>query len=184
MSSENQTKITGYTKYPISSILNYNTTTLLHYLLGGYGIILGFNFSSIAIIFGILYTAYSLIQMYILMPLMVCPNCVYYKLENSLCISGMNIFSKKIAEEGKIENFGNRGKGLFCHNNLYMAAKVVPIIAMIPALIINFSFPILIVFVLVVGLFVYRIFILFPKVACIHCRAAYTCPNAIQMGIK
>ncbi len=37
-----------YTRYPISNILIYNGTTILHYLLGGIGIILGYNIPWIA----------------------------------------------------------------------------------------------------------------------------------------
>jgi hypothetical protein len=37
-----------YTKYPLSSVLIYNGTTILHYLLGGVGIILGYNIPWIA----------------------------------------------------------------------------------------------------------------------------------------
>lgn len=122
--------------------------------------------------------------MYVLMPLMVCPNCVYYRLKDSLCISGLNLLSKKIAPQGDIKDFADRGEGLFCHNNLYMAAKILPIVAMIPALILNFSFSLLVVFLAVVGLFLFRIFVVFPKIACVHCRAKNICPNAEAMGLS
>jgi hypothetical protein len=78
-------------------------------------------------------------QMYVIMPLTVCPNCVYYRMNDARCISGLNVISKRIAKEGDPKDLPKRGEGLFCHNNLYMAALVVPIIAMIPALILNFS---------------------------------------------
>ena len=133
-------RIKVYTRYPLSSIFNYNCTTTVHYLFGGIGIIVGYNFSLAAYIFGTLYLAFALMQMYLLMPLIVCPNCVYYRMNNSLCVSGMNVVSRKISKEGNLQDFPKRGKGLFCHNNLYMAALIIPIIAMIPAVIINFSF--------------------------------------------
>ena len=79
-----------YTRYPLSSILTYNGTTIAHYLLGGTGIILGYN-SWIGYLLGSLYIVLSLAEMYMHMPLKVCPNCVYYKLDNSLCISGLNV---------------------------------------------------------------------------------------------
>lgn len=43
-----KTKTEVYTKYPLSSVLIYNGTTILHYLLGGVGIILGYNIPWIA----------------------------------------------------------------------------------------------------------------------------------------
>ena len=81
-------------------------------------------------------------------------------------------------------NFANRGQGIVCHNNAYMAALFIPVVAMIPALVISFSFPLLGLFLALVGLMVFRMFVVFPKVACVHCRAKRECPNAQAMGIS
>ena len=171
-----------YTRYPLSSILIYNGTTITHYVLGGIGIILGYS-SRIGFLLGALYMAFSFAEMYLHMPLKVCPNCVYYSLDNSLCISGLNIVSRKVAKEGKIRDFANRAKGLFCPNKLYIASLVIPIIAMIPALILDFSAPVLAILLIVVGLLVFRFFIIFPKIACVHCRAKNVCPQAQSMKL-
>jgi hypothetical protein len=180
----NTAKSGGYTRYPLSSLVIYNGVTVLHYLLGGIGIIVGYSSSWVAYLFGSLYLIFAFVQMYVIMPLVVCPNCVYYRLEDSICISGMNVLSKKIAKQGDIKDFPKRGEGLFCHNNLYMATKIVPILAMIPALFLNFSFSLLTIFLVVIGLFLFRIFVLFPKIACVHCRARNICPNAKAMGLN
>ncbi|MFC1868677.1 hypothetical protein ACFL0H_11160 [Thermodesulfobacteriota bacterium] len=184
MFSDTRGKAEVYTRYPLSNTLIYNGTTILHYLFGTAGIIMGYNFSSAAYTFSILYLLFSLVQMYVLMPLMVCPNCVYYRTDNSLCVSGLNIFSKRIAKQGEINKFSNRAKGLFCHNNLYMAALFIPVIAMIPAVILNFSFTLLIILLVVLGLLLFRFFVIFPKTACIHCMAKKQCPNAQVMGLS
>jgi hypothetical protein len=89
-----------------------------------------------------------------------------------------------MVKEGNIKDFPKRGQGLFCHNNLYMAAKLIPILAMIPALFLNFSFVLLTIFLTVVGLLLFRIFVIFPKIACVHCRAKNICPNAKAMGLS
>ncbi len=118
------------------------------------------------------------------MPLTVCTNCVYYRLNNSLCISGLNVISVKFARESDIKAFQKRAEGLFCHNNMYMASLFIPVIAMIPAIILNFSFFLLAILLAVVGLLLFRFFIIFPKIACIHCGAKNICPNAKSMGIS
>jgi hypothetical protein len=169
-----------YTKYPVSSLIIYNGTTILHYALGGAGIILGYE-CWIGYFLGSLYLAFSFIEMYVHMPLKVCRNCVYYRLKNSLCISGLNVVSRKIAKEGDVKNFPNRAKGMFCPNNLYIASLVIPIVAMIPALILNFSFAILAIFLIVIGLLVFRFFVIFPRIACVHCRTKHICPQAQSM---
>jgi hypothetical protein len=173
-----------YTRYPLSSLLIYNGTTILHYLLGGAGIIVGYNFSVVGVIFGYLYFAFSFLEMYVVFPLTVCPNCVYYRLENSLCISGLNVVARLLAKEGKSDDFPKRSKGLLSNNNLYMATLLIPIIAIIPALILNFSFLLLVLFIGLMGLMTFRFFVIFPKIGCLHCRAKFKCPQAEAMGVR
>jgi len=176
-----RTKPTLYTKYPISSVFIYNGTTIAHYVLGGIGIILGYG-SWVGYSLGLLYLVFSFIEMYVHMPLKVCCNCVYYRLDSSLCISGLNLVSRKMTKEGSVKNFSNRAKGVFCPNNLYIASLVFPIIAIIPALILNFSFSVLVILLVLVGLLLFRFFVIFPKIACVHCRAQNICPQAQSMG--
>ena len=184
MLSDTKANAELYTRYPLSSVLTYNGITILHCLLGSTGIIMGYNFSSAAYIFGTVYLLFSLFQMYILLPLKVCPSCVYYRAVNSLCISGLNILSKRITKKGEMKNFPYRGKGLFCHNNLYIAALFIPLIAMIPAVILNFSFKLLTILLVVMALLLFRFLVVFPRTACIHCMAKKQCPNAQAMGLS
>ena len=179
VSSKKSVKV--YTRYPLSSILIYNGTTALHFLLGGTGMILGYS-SWIGYLLGSLYLAFSFVEMYVLMPLQVCPNCIYYGLVNSLCISGLNVVSRKMAKEGNVKDFPRRAEGPFSPNNLYIASLVIPIIAMIPALVLNFSFLVLAVLLIMVGLLLSRFFVLFTKITCIHCRVKNVCPQAWSMG--
>jgi hypothetical protein len=173
-----------YTRYPYSSVFIYNSVTAIHFTLGGLGIFVGYNFSWPALIGGTVYLALAFFEMYILMPLTVCPNCVYYKIEGSLCVSGMSVVSRKIAGEGDASRFAERAQGLLCHNNWYMASLFVPLIALLPALFINFSPLLLIIFLTVLGLLLFRFFVIFKRIACIHCRAKRMCPNAQSMGIE
>jgi hypothetical protein len=185
MQSEKDTKAELYSRYPLSSVLIYNGSTILHFLLGGIGIALGYRFSPWAgYTFGVLYFVLSFVEMYVIMPLTVCPNCVYFRVKDSLCVSGLNILSKKIAKEGDLKDFARRAAGLFCPNNLYLASLIVPLLAMIAAMIVNFSGALLLIFLAVVGLLLFRFFIIFPKVACLHCRAKHECPQAGAMGVR
>ena len=163
------------------SVFIYNGTTIAHYLLGGAGIILGFS-SWVGFLLGSLYLAFSFLEMYVHMPLKVCPNCVYYSLPNSLCISGLNLVSRRVAREGSVKAFSNRAKGPFCPNNLYIASLAFPILGIIPALILNFSLLVLVILLVLVGLLLFRFFVIFPKIACVHCRAQNICPQAKSMG--
>jgi hypothetical protein len=179
-----ETKVAVYARYPWSYLLLYNGTTVLHYLLGGFGIALGYNFSWPAYLLAALYTAFAFVEMYLVMPLQVCPNCVYYRMKDSRCVSGLNLVSRRIAREGDLKHFANRAKGLLCHNNMYIASLAIPVIAMIPALIINFSLLLLAVFLIVMGLLLFRFFVMLPRMVCLHCAAKRECPNAQAMGLS
>jgi len=101
-----------------------------------------------------------------------------------LCISGLNVVSRKIAREQNDDEFPNRSKGLLCPNNLYLFSLVAPIVALIPAIVLHFSLLVLCVFLVLVGLLIFRIFIIFSKIGCLHCYAKFVCPQAEQMGVR
>ena len=170
-----------YTKYPVSSVLLYNGATAGHYTLGGIGIMLGYG-SWFGYALGVLYLAFSFIEMYVQMPIKVCRNCVYYRLDNSVCISALNLVSRRVVGEGTVKDFKNRAAGPLCANNLYIASLAFPIIAIVPALIIEFALPVMLVLAALVVLLLFRFFVIFPKIACVHCRAQNICPQARSMG--
>lgn len=179
-----RTKAKVYRRYPKANILIYNGSTAAHFILGGLGIFLGYGYTLVAILFGVVYLSFAFGEMYLVMPFKVCPNCPYYRMKDSLCVSGMNVVSRKLAGEGNPKDFKKRAEGLLCPNNLYMASLMIPIIAMIPALIFDFSFLLLVIFAAVVALLLFRFFVIFMKIACIHCAAKYVCPQAGQMGVR
>ena len=180
-----ETKAELYKRYPVPSVLLYNGSTVLHFLLGAAGIVLGYrSWPWLGYALGFVYLVFSLAEMYILMPLKVCPHCVYYRLKGGLCISGLNVVSQRFAKEGDSNRFPQRAEGLLCPNNLYLASLVVPILALIPALIVSFSWLVLAILVALVGLLLFRFFVIIPKVACVHCFAKYQCPQAAAMGVR
>ena len=174
-----------FLRYPLSTPWIYNGTTVLHFGLGGAVIFLGYAFAGwIAPLFGALYLAFAFGEMYLLMPLRVCPHCVYYGLDGARCVSALNLWSRRIARPGNIAKFGRRAEGLFCPNNLYMASLILPIVAAIPALILRFLWPVLGMLLGLVGLLVFRFFVIFPRLGCLHCRGKFICPQAASMGVR
>lgn len=174
----------GFLRYPISRLVVYNGITVLQYLLGGLALALGFGLSLAGYALAGLYLVYAFGQMYLLMPLMVCRHCTYYTLPEARCISGLNLAAKRIAGPGSKENFSLRAQGLLCHNNFYLASFVLPILLLIPALIVNFSFGVLALLLALVVLVAVRMLIVIPRVACGDCQARNLCPNAQQMGLS
>jgi hypothetical protein len=180
-----ETKAQLYKRYPVSSVLLYNGSTVLHFLLGGAGIMLGYrSWPWLGYGLGFLYLAFALAEMYVVMPLAVCRHCVYCRLEGSLCISGLNRVSQRLAKEGDPKRFAQRAEGLLCPNNLYLLSLVAPILALIPALILSFSWPLLAILVTLLGLLLFRFFVIVPRIACLHCYAKHQCPQAEAMGVR
>ena len=173
-----------YRKYSFFRVFIYEFSTILHYLIGGLGLIIGYTFLWWGYLIGLFYIIFAFLQMYVLMPLTVCPNCVYYRMEDSRCVSGLNKISRKLAKEGNPEDFPKRAEGVFCYNNIYMATLFFPIVASVPALIFNFSLLLSIMFLIVLGLLVFRFFVIFPKIACLHCNAKFTCPIGEKIGVR
>jgi hypothetical protein len=174
-----------YKRYRPENILIYNAATILHFILGGAGIILGYNqWHTAAVVGGIIYLVFAFGQMYVLMPLVVCPNCVYTRLRDGLCISGLNLISRKLVRARKGDDLAKRAQGALSPNNLYLASLLLPLLALIPAMIIHFSWGLPVIFVILLGLLAFRFLIIFPKLACIHCQAKYKCPQAAMLGVR
>jgi len=174
-----------YTRYPVSTPWIYNLTTGFHFGLGSAGILIAYAFAGwIGTVLGTLYFVFAFGEMYVLMPLKVCPNCVYYALKDSVCVSALNVLSQRIARPGDIAVFGKRARGLLCPNNLYLASLILPILGIIPGLILDFSVPLLAIQIALVALLVFRFFVLLPKLGCLHCRAKFVCPQAATMGVR
>jgi len=174
-----------YHRYPAANILIYNGSTVLHFALGGFGITVGYgSWGWLGYLLGITYLIFAFGEMYLVMPFAVCPCCVYYRLDGGLCISGLNAVSRKLTPAGKAADFAKRAQGLFCPNNMYIASLAIPIVALIPALILNFSWYVLVILGALLGLLAFRFFVIFPKLACVHCLAKFKCPQAGMMGVR
>jgi hypothetical protein len=178
--------VTGksYIYYPLSSILTYNGVTVAHFLLASYGLYLGYGQGMIGTVIALVYGVFAFGQMYVIMPLRVCPNCSYFRLKDGRCVSALNLLSRRIAKPGNPQHFARRAKGILCHNNLYMAALILPVPLLVIGLILDFSLALLLIAAAVTGLLLVRFFVLFPKVACGHCAARQKCPNAAMMGLS
>lgn len=178
------TRSEPYTIYPLSSVILFNATTLLHFALASTGLYLAFSGSWAGPVLALAYLAFALGQMYVLMPLRVCPNCSYYRMDEARCVSALNLLARRIAYQGKPQHFKRRAKGPLCHNNLYLAALAVPIPLLLAGLALEFSAAVLVLTVSVAALLVFRIAVLFRRTACPNCAAKQRCPNAARLGIR
>jgi len=68
-------KATLYTRYPGSSITIYNLVTILHFALGGAGIMLGYNFSWLLVVLLLAVVGLLLFRFFAIFGRIACPHC-------------------------------------------------------------------------------------------------------------
>jgi len=219
-----------YRRYPLAIVVLFHAVTVSHYALGAMGIVIGYDrWSDLSLLLGTVYFATSLMGQYWLMPVLVCPGCVY-RLRVALiaaelarrqaleagkperaaavtrearellgeaavlaagavdvdvlprCASGLNIVSSRRSPPADPSLFMARGSGPMCHNNHLLVALLAPLVLMVPVLWLNFSWALPALFVAVLGLLLFRMGVLFPRIACPRCEARGKCPNAQSMG--
>lgn len=171
-------------RYPASSVVLYNGVTVLHFGLATAGLVVAFSrWPFVGGLLGAVYCVFAFAQMYLIMPLTVCPYCVYRTLSDSRCVSGLNLLSPRFSRVRSPEEFGRRAEGVLCHNNVYMGALAAPLALIAVGLVLNFSVAGVVCLALLAGLLACRYFGLFKRVACPHCAMKGRCPNAKAMGI-
>lgn len=129
-----------YRIYPVRSVALYNVVTLLHFGLGAAGILIAYGrWPALGWMLALLYLAIARGQMYVMMPLVVCPSCVYRTMSRARCVSALNIVSAGMRRSGPPADFARRAEGALCHNNLYLGSLIAPVPLILIGLMINFS---------------------------------------------
>jgi hypothetical protein len=172
-------------RYGLASVLFYNGLTLAHYLLGAAVLLTAYRERPfIAWPLALAYVVFALVQFYVLMPLCVCPGCVYRSIPGSRCVAGLNSLSAKLRPSaGVVAEFEERAQGVLCHNTLYVAALVAPLALAIPGLVLAFSWLAVGLAVAVLLLIAVRVEVVFRHLGCPHCLARRWCPNARAMRV-
>ena len=171
------------TVYPLPRVILYNAVTILQIALAGLGLYMAFAASWIGPVSAIVYLVFATGTLYVLQPLRVCPHCPYYRTEGARCISGLNLLARRITHQGKPQYFKRRAKGPLCHNNLHLTALFAPFPLLLLGLALDFSVALLAVTAVLAALVVFRIAVLYRRLACPGCEAKQRCPNAARLGI-
>ena len=87
-----------YNVYPLTSVLLYNGVTVVHFGLGALGLLISYRtWPSAAWVLSGAYLLFALTQMYVLMPLKVCPSCAYRRMDGARCVSALNLVSARFS---------------------------------------------------------------------------------------
>ena len=89
---------TIHTRYPLSSITLYNGVTVAHFGVAAAGLVIAFSrWPVVGWLLGVAYVIFAFVQTYLIMPLTVCPYCVYRTLNDSRCVTGLNLLSPRFS---------------------------------------------------------------------------------------
>ncbi|MBN1799138.1 MAG: hypothetical protein JW822_11205 [Spirochaetales bacterium] len=138
---------------------------------------MGYDFLWFRYLFGLFYLLFAFVHAYIILPLVICPHCPYFTLENARCMSGLNIISVMITTKGTGKNFKTRAKGFSSYDSFFWFSMVLPFPLVLPAFIINFSIQLVIACVLLSASLAFRLFYIIPNISCAHCKAKTKCSH-------
>jgi len=172
-------------RFGLASVLFYNGLTLAHYLTGAGVLLAAYRERPfLAWPLALAYLVFAVVQFYVLMPLCVCPGCVYRSISGSRCVAGLNALSARLRPSaGAVAEFEERSQGVLCHNTLYVAALVAPPLLAIPGLVLAFSWLTASLAGVVLLLIAVRVEVVFRHLGCPHCLARRWCPNARAMHV-
>jgi hypothetical protein len=171
-------KLRSFRRYPAWRVLIVNVLTLAHYPAGASAIVFAYpTHPLLGWPIGLAYFVYATAQLYVLMPLLVCPGCVYRSIQGGRCASGLNVISARLRAPLQAAAFEARTQGALCQSSLCLWSLLVPLPIALPGLLISFSWTGLALSLTVAALSIARLAGVFRLVACAHCLARW-CPVA------
>lgn len=161
---------TVFRKYPLRIVVLVNAATIIAIILGTAGIMVGFrDWPGLAFGLATLYFAFAVLHTYLIMPIAVCPACVY-RLGCRGGIRPAGPGEKPHRAVAPVAPLGPDTPRYACGRNV------------LAALFLAFGWVLLGLLAASVALLAFRMFVLFPRIVCAHCTARPDCPNAGGMG--
>lgn len=170
----------SFKRYPLWRVLGLNGLTLGHYALGCAAILVVYrSYPILGWPIGLAYLVFAVVQLYVLMPLVVCPGCVYRTVRDGRCASGLNLVSARLCPpSARANEFEERTSGALCQSSLCLWSWVLPVPLALPALAVSFSWLGLTLTATVAVLALVRVTVVERLVVCSHCLARRWCPVA------
>ena len=167
-----------FRRYPLWRVLGLNGLTVAHYLVGCGAILVAYrHYPLLGWPVGLAYLVFAVVQLYVLMPLVVCPGCVYRTMRGGRCASGLNLISARLCPPTPgAAGFEERAHGALCEHSLCLWAWVLPVPLALPGLALSFSWPALALTVAVAALAVLRLAVVARRAVCPRCLARRWCP--------
>ena len=169
-----------FRRYPLWRVVALNGLTVVHYLVGGGAILAAYrDYPIVGWPLGVAYLVFAMVQLYVLMPQVVCPGCVYRTIRDGRCPSGLNLISARLAPPAaSAVEFGQRTHGALCQSSLCLWSWLMPVPLALPGLVVSFSWTAASLTAVVAALAVARLTIVARVAVCPHCLARRWCAEA------
>jgi hypothetical protein len=169
-----------FRRYPLWRVVALNGLTVVHYLVGGGAILAAYrDYPIVGWPLGVAYLVFAMVQLYVLMPQVVCPGCVYRTIRDGRCPSGLNLISARLAPPAaSAVEFGQRTHGALCQSSLCLWSWLLPVPLALPGLVVSFSWTAASLTAVVAALAVARLTIVARVAVCPHCLARRWCAEA------
>jgi hypothetical protein len=165
-------------RYPLWRVLCLNGLTVAHYVIGCVAVLVAYrSYPLLGWPIGLAYLVFALVQLYLLMPLVVCPGCVYRTVHGGRCARGLNVVSARLCSSSTgLTGFRERSHGAFCQSNMCLWAWALPVPLALPGVCVSFSWQALTLTTAVSVLTILWLTVTVRRVVCLHCLARRWCP--------
>ena len=155
-----------------------NALTLGHYVVGCAAVLAAYrSYPVLGWPIGLAYLVFAVVQFYVLMPVIVCPGCVYRTMRGGRCASGLNLLSARLCPPSPPPGgFAERGSGAVCQNSLCLWSWILPVPLAVPGLVLSFSWLALALTATVAAFAAARLIVVERLAVCPHCLARRWCP--------
>lgn len=166
-------------RYPLWSVIGLNLLTAVHFAVGCGAIILAWHtVPLVAWPVGIAYLVFAAVQAFVLMPLVVCPGCVYRTVAGARCPSGLNLVSARLGPPaGDTAEFRRRSSGPLCQTSLSLCSWGFPPLMALAGLAVHLSWPAAVLAAALAASLALRV-LLGRASGCTHCLSRRWCPVA------
>ena len=166
-----------FRRFALWRVLSLDGLAVLHYTAGCLAILAAYRGHPVlAWPLGLTYLVFATVQLFVLMPLVVCPGCVYRTIRDGRCPSGLNLISARLCPPSpNALEFRERSHGALCQSKLTWWSWIAPLPLALPGLALSFSWTAAAPTALVVALIAIRR-LASRRAVCPHCLAHRWCP--------
>jgi hypothetical protein len=177
--SDHRPAVSLFRRYPVWRVIALDVFTVAHFALGCAAILIAWRWQPIvAWPVGLAYLVFATVQSFVLMPLVVCPGCVYRAVSGGRCPTGLNLLSARLCPPvTDTAEFRRRTCGPLCQTSLSLCSWVFPLPVALAGVALHLSWPAAVLTAALVASLPLRV-VIGRAAVCPRCLSRRWCPAA------